>query len=335
MPDLTLAGVAALVGGAWVIGLWYLGLYTHPAVRTWQRLARLRGLSDRRPWGERLGERLPALRRVQEETDIGRLLIVAGSADTATVWLLRTAFRAGITLAAVLLIDELSILGGQPPLVPPGAGLIAVIGVAVLSYVRLRRQASERQQVLTQSIADSLPHLAMMTFHHRVPTSEALLIFARCLREPALHNLLQGRFQPSDVGVPATHPRKQASRGPRESQISWSGSNELALDLTAPGRPGMQRSTALLYEHLGQEYGVTMFSALGAAVRRVTERGLSSQEVYTALARTTFGARLSRARVAAAQTKTLIVIPMGLMIVPVLVLIGAPLVASLSGIFAH
>lgn len=309
MPDLTLAGVAALVGGAWVFGLWYVGLYTHPAVRAWQRLARLRGLSDRRPWGERLGERLPVLRRVQEETDIGRLLIVAGSADTATAWLLRTAFRAGITLAAVLLIDEFSILSGQPPLVPPGAGLIAIAGVSVLSYLRLRRQASERQQVLTESISDSLPHLAMMTFHHRVPTSEALLIFARCLREPALHDLLQRQFQPSD---------------------------EIALDLTAPGRrPAMQRSTALLYEHLGQEYGVTMFSALGAAVKRVTERGLSSQEVYTALARTTFGARLSRARVAAAQTKTLIVIPMGLMIVPVLVLIGAPLVASLSGIFAH
>ncbi len=324
MPDLTLAGVAALVGGAWVFGLWYVGLYTHPAVRAWQRLARLRGLSDRRPWGERLGERLPVLRRVQEETDIGRLLIVAGSADTATAWLLRTAFRAGITLAAVLLIDEFSILSGQPPLVPPGAGLIAIAGVSVLSYLRLRRQASERQQVLTESISDSLPHLAMMTFHHRVPTSEALLIFARCLREPALHDLLQRQFQPSEVGVPA------------KSQISWGGSDEIALDLTAPGRrPAMQRSTALLYEHLGQEYGVTMFSALGAAVKRVTERGLSSQEVYTALARTTFGARLSRARVAAAQTKTLIVIPMGLMIVPVLVLIGAPLVASLSGIFAH
>jgi hypothetical protein len=37
----------------------------------------------------------------------------------------------------------------------------------------------------------------------------------------------------------------------------------------------------------------------------------------------------------ASQAKTLIVIPMGLMIVPILLLIGAPLLAALSGIFAH
>jgi hypothetical protein len=78
-----------------------------------------------------------------------------------------------------------------------------------------------------------------------------------------------------------------------------------------------------------------MFVALGSAVRRVTERGLAGQDVYTGLARTSYGERLAAARVAAAQAKTLIVIPMGLMIVPVLVLIGAPLVASLAGIFAR
>lgn len=78
-----------------------------------------------------------------------------------------------------------------------------------------------------------------------------------------------------------------------------------------------------------------MFTALGSAVRRVTERGLTSQDVYTGLARTTYAERLAEAKVAAAQTKTLIVIPMGLMIVPVLVLIGAPLIISLAGIFAH
>jgi hypothetical protein len=78
-----------------------------------------------------------------------------------------------------------------------------------------------------------------------------------------------------------------------------------------------------------------MFSALGSAVRRVTERGLSSQDVYTGLARATFAQRLAEARVGSAQAKTLIVVPMGLMIIPVLVLIGAPLVASLGGIFAR
>jgi Type II secretion system (T2SS), protein F len=302
LPDLTLPLIAAAAGAAWVLALWYLGLYTHPAVLSWQRLARLRGLADRRPLGDRLGERLPLLRRAQEETDVGRLLAVAGRPESPTGWLLRTAFHAGLTLVAVLLVDELALATGQRPPLPPALGMAAAAGMALLAYARLRRQAGERQRALGRAVADSLPHLAVMTFHHRVPVSEALLIFARCQRDPTLHRLLAGD--------------------------AW---RPLVERLDAPAAP----STALEYERIGQAYGVPMFSALGSAVRRVTERGLASQDVYTGLARTSYGERLATARVAAAQAKTLIVVPMGLMIVPVLVLIGAPLVASLAGIFAR
>jgi hypothetical protein len=302
LPDLTLPLIAVAVGAAWVGCLWYLGLYTHPSVLSWQRLARLRGLADRRPLGDRLGERLPALRRVHEETDVGRLLAIAGRAESPTGWLLRTAFHAGLTLAAVLLADELALLAGQTPPLPPVAGLVAAGAVALLAYARLRGRAAERQRALGRAVADSLPHLAVMTYHHRLPVSEALLLFARCQRDHALHELLVGDAWRSLV---------ERQSGPQAE------------------------STALEYERIGQAYGVPMFSALGAAVRRVTERGLASQDVYTGLARASYGERLSAARVAAAQTKTLIVVPMGLMIVPVLVLIGAPLVASLAGIFAR
>ncbi len=291
---MVLALIAAAAGGVWVLGLWYLGLYTHPAVLNWQRLSRLRGLDDRRPLGDRLGERLPLLRRAQEETDVGRLLAIAGHAESPTGWLLRRAFQAGLALAAVLLVDELGVVMSQPPALPPWLGLAAAACVAVAAYARLHRQASERQRALGRAVADCLPHLAVMTFHHRVPVSEALPIFARCQRDATLRRLLA----------------------------------EQRSDASAP-------STALEYERIGQAYGVPMFVALGAAVRRVSERGLAGQDVYTGLARATYGERLASAKVAAAQAKTLIVIPMGLMIVPVLVLIGAPLVASLAGIFAH
>jgi hypothetical protein len=309
LPDLTLVLIAVLVGSAWVVALWYLGLYTHPAVLSWQRLARLRGLSDQRPLGERLGEGLPLLRRLQEETDIGRLLTIAGRTESPMGWLLRTAFQAGGVLAAALLLDELAILLGQQPALPPGLGLAAAGAVALLAYVRLRRQAAARQRALDRAIADSLPHLAVMTFHHRLPASEALLLFARCQRNPVLHGLL------TDVS-------RRAEEG---GQLGGGGAG--------PGAPAP--GTALTYERIGQAYGVPMFTALGSAVRRVTERGLSSQDVFSGLARATYAERLAEAKVAAAQVKTLIVIPMGLMIVPVLVLIGAPLVASLGGIFAR
>ena len=302
MPDLTRALIAVAVGGAWVLALWYLGLYTHPAVLSWQRLARLRGLADRRPLGDRLGDRLPLLRRVQEETDVGRLLAIAARGESPTGWLLRTAAYAGFALTAVLAVDELAVVSGQRPVLPPAAGLVAAAGIALLEYVRLRARAAERQRALGRAVTDSLPHLAVMTFHHRVPVSEALLIFARCQRDRTLHELLSGD--------------------------SW----RPLVDRHAGGGP---RSTALEYERIGQAYGVPMFSALGSAVRRVTERGLAGQDVYTGLARASYGERLAAARVAAAQAKTLIVVPMGLMIVPVLVLIGAPLVASLAGIFSR
>lgn len=292
MPDVTLAALAALIGTGWVVALWRLGVSRHPAELAWQRLARIRGLADRRPLGERLGGRLPMLRRAQEETDVGRLLAIAGRPESAGGWLLRTAFQAGLALAALLMLDELALLQTRALAFPPALALGAAAAVALLAYARLRRQALARQRALGRALADSLPHLAVMTFHQRVPPSEALLIFARCQRSPVLRRVLT------------------AERGGATS-------------------------TALAYEQIGQAYGVPMFAAVGAAVRRVTERGLSAQEVYTGLARATYAERLARARVAAAQAKTLIVVPMGLMIVPVLLLIGAPLVATLGGIFAR
>src|SRR5215469_8058684 len=302
LPNLALVVAASLCGAVWMLGLWYLGFYSHPAVRSWQRLSRLRGMADARPWGERIGQRLPLIRRAQLETDIGRLLDVAGRDESAAAWLLRVAFQSGLALAAVLVLDELALLEGRTAALPPAAGVLAAACLGALAYLRLRRQATDRQRALSNAVSDSLPHLAVMTFHHRVPVSEALLIFARCQRDPTLYELLSGEAWRPLV-------ERSSNSGPQ--------------------------STALEYERIGQAYGVPMFVALGAAVRRVTERGLASQDVYTGLATASYGERLAAARVAAAQAKTLIVIPMGLMIVPVLVLIGAPLVASLAGIFAR
>jgi len=308
---MTLVVIATLCGAVWMLGLWYLGLYTHPAVRSWRRLSRLRGMADRRPWDERMGHRLPLIRRAQLETDIARLLAVAGRDESGSAWLLRVAAQAGLALAIVLVLDELALLEGKTPALPPGVGLLAGVCLGALAYLRLRRQATDRQRALSSAITDSLPHLAVMTFHHRVPASEALLIFARCHREPVLYELLSS------------------------DKRALQAVSETSRELPPPLRPMQASSTAATYERLGQAYGVPMFAALGAAVHRVTERGLAGRDVYTGLARTTYSERLAEARVMAAQTKTLIVIPMGLMIVPVLVLIGAPLVASLAGIFAR
>ena len=54
MSELTLAGLAAAVGIAWVAALWYLRVTEDPALLSWERLARLRGLSAQAPLGDRL-----------------------------------------------------------------------------------------------------------------------------------------------------------------------------------------------------------------------------------------------------------------------------------------
>jgi hypothetical protein len=300
LPDLTFPILAAGIGALWVAALWYLGAYTPPAVHAWNRLSRLRGLSVGQNWSERLGSRLPLLRRLQAETDISTMLFIAGRQETPTAWFLRTSFIAGIAFVALLLLDEVGQLTQGSLSYPPVVALLFGVLWAVLQYVRLRSQAQRRQRVLNRAISDSLVHLAAMTFHQRLPASEAILIFSRCQSDGELQRVLsrsEARFTPQ---VPSLIPAE---------------------------------GTAAIYSRLGNIYQVPMFHSLAAAMRRVTERGLSSRDVFTQLAKTTYNDVLAEARVQSAQAKTLIVVPMGLMIIPLLVLIGAPLVASMASLF--
>lgn len=297
--------LALIAGAAWILGLRWLGMYADPALLAWRRLARLRGLEDRRGFGERLGARLPLLRRMQSETDVGRLLAIAGRGDTPTAWLLRNLAGAGFVLVAWLGLDELILVTEHQPGPPPALGLLVAGGLAAAGYLHLRNQAQGRQRRLGRALADSLPHLAVMTYHHRLPVSEALLIFARCQRDPSLHRFL--------------------------SEGEW---HRLAGHMVDPQRAAVP-ATAAMYERIGRAYGIPMFVSLGAALQMVNERGLNSQQVLTRLARDTLEDRAAEARVVAAQTKTLIVVPMGLMIIPILVLLGAPILSGLTGLFAR
>ena len=318
MAELLLLPVLALlVGAGWIAGLRWLGAYSDPAVLAWRRLARLRGLDRRRPLGDRLSDRLPLIRRVQAETDVGRLLAIAGRDETPTVWLLRTLTAAGVLLVGWLALDEVILVAAHEPGPPPALGLLVSGGTAALSYVHLRSQAVARQRLLGRALADSLPHLAVMTYHHRLPVSEALLVFARCQQDPSLYRFLsEGSWHRL-----ADH----------EIDPSGAAGSETPGTAATPGPPG----TAAMYERIGRAYEVPMFLALGSALNMVNERGLNGQQVLTRLASDTLNDRAAEARVTAAQTKTLIVVPMGLMIIPILVLIGAPIVGNLATLFAR
>src|SRR5262249_60504934 len=102
-------------------------------------------VAGRRQGGGRVGGRLPLLRRAQEHTAIERLLAIAGRDESAAAWLLRVAFQAGLALATVLMLDEAALLLGQRSALPPAVGLLAAACLALLAYLRLRRQATDRQ----------------------------------------------------------------------------------------------------------------------------------------------------------------------------------------------
>jgi hypothetical protein len=309
LANLALPVLAAAAGLLWVGGLWLLGAYTPPALVSWRRLTRYRGLADQRPLADRLAARMSHVRRLQEEMDLSRLLAIAGSPQGPTAWLLSLLFVSGMACVALLAVDEAMNISMQYLLFPPWLALAAGGAVAVFSYAGLRAKARARQRLLGRAVADSLIHLAVVTHHQRIPLSEALIIFARCQEGGALLGLLKGDGwrRLADVAAP---------------------------DSRGPGRIGL-RTSADTYERIGVAYGVPMFTALAGVLRRVTEKGLSSREAYTQLARSAYADLLAEAHVQASQAKTLIVIPMGLMIVPVLLLIGAPLLAALSGIFTR
>jgi hypothetical protein len=301
LPDLLPPIAAALTGAVWVSGLGWLGAGRHPAVARWRRLASMRGLEGSPALADRLGAGLPIPRRPEVEAHLERLLSVAGEHQTPNGWLLRVAALSASVLAILLLVEEAGLLVLHSAPAPPGLALVGAVAVAGRSYARLRARAEEVRAGLDRAVADALAQVAVTTYHHRLPATEALIVFARCQRDPSLSRLL--------TGDPPAH---------------------LAVDGS-----DMQAGSAPVYERLGAAYGVPTFSALAGALRLVTERGLPSREVFTRLARDTLHQRAVEARVAAARAKTLIVVPMGLMIIPVLVLIGAPLVAQLGALFAR
>jgi len=58
---------------------------------------------------------------------------------------------------------------------------------------------------------------------------------------------------------------------------------------------------------------------------------MSERETYTRVARAVYHNRLAEARFRAARAKTLVTIPVAMMLLPLLILIGAPVFATISG----
>jgi hypothetical protein len=301
-----------LVGALGLSLLWRLGAWTPASVRTFRRLAARDGIRLQTPLAERVLRRTPALQRLQDATDVRRLLLLAGRPAGAASWPLRQVGFA-VVMAAILLGLDAVTLASDGRLAFP-AYLAFVFGLAwwLLGYVRLRNAAQRRRDRLERAVQQSFVELALLTSTRQLPVPAALEdVVAPSQRDQALFELFRGdAWRPLVEGVQA----RTTSAG---------------VTTTTP----TLRSTAEVYTAIGDSYGVPALALRGPNLHRINDKGQSPAEVLTALARTAADDQVAAMLVRTEQARVRQAIPVGLMVLPLLALIGFPLIISLHNLF--
>jgi hypothetical protein len=298
-----IVGVAVVLGAA----LWRAGALTPPPVAAWNRVGRNHGLLDDRPLTERLGERAPLLRRFDDAANIPRLLAIAGRTESATAWLARTIALSLLVTLGGFALDLLGYAtGGELPF-----PLIYSIGLGVIAftvgYLLLRIAAQRRQAAIQAGLSGALTELAILTYNHQMSIDNALDLLARAQADGTLWGLIRDE--------------------------DWRRLVVLDASRLLPFREQPFLSVASLYEKIGQAYGVPMFSLLGSTMRRVDDKGLAPRAVLTNLARAVGADAIAQMQVRSEQSKFRQAVPIGLMILPLMLLIGYPAWVSLSRAF--
>jgi hypothetical protein len=303
LPALIL-GAAALLGFV----LWRAGALTPPPVAAWNRVGRNHGLVDERPLTERLGQRAPFVRRFDEAANIPRLLAIAGRTESATAWILRTV---SLSLLVTVAGFALELLGYATSNVLPFPLIycVALGGIAfAIGYLLLRISAQRRQVALQDGLSGALTELAILTYNHQMSIDNALDLLARAQVDGVLWGLMK--------------------------EEDWRRLVVLDASRLLPFREQPFTSVASLYEKIGQAYGVPMFSLLGSTMRRMDDKGLAPRAVLTNLARAVGANALAEMHVRSEQSKFRQAVPIGLMIVPLMLLLGYPAWVSLSRAFS-
>jgi hypothetical protein len=286
------AAVAILVVGAWASGVLLLDLFQPADARAWQRMTQLRGFETRGTVLQRLARKAPPLTRLQRELDLERLLAQANRDETPAGFLARSGAIALMTFAALLAATAAgrAVEGNWPA--PPWLALVIGVLIVPLSVVDLRRKARDTQARTARILGDTLMAVAVMTDTRGLQLDDAVRIMSRCAWDGALQDLLDhGGF-------------KRLVRGP-------------------------YRSTTEKYRMIGEAYRIREFSNVADSAASANV-GVSERDAYTRLALSVYQERLADARVHAARARILITLPIAGMLIPLLMLIGAPTFHAIS-----
>jgi hypothetical protein len=286
------AAIAALVIGAWASGVMLLDLFAPADARAWQRMTHLRGFETRGSVLQRLARKAPPLTRLQGELDLERLLAQAHSDETPAGFLARTGAIALMTFAVLLAATATgrAIEGRWPA--PPWLAVAIGAFIVPLAVVDLRRKVRDTQARTARILGDSLMAVAVMTDTRGLQLDDALRIMSRCARDGALQDLLDhGGF-------------KRLVRGP-------------------------YRSTTEKYRMIGDAYRLREFTNVADSAASANV-GVTERDAYTRLALSVYRERLADAKVHAARARILITLPIAGMLIPLLMLIGAPTFHAIS-----
>jgi hypothetical protein len=275
----------------WALGLARLGFLTGADVRAWRRLATLRGYGRPQTRLERAAGRSPALRRLQEELDLRRLLAIADRSETDTAFLVRTVSLALLTVAVTLAVDAGTRLGSGDFVVSPWIAFVLALAVVLLRFSGLRAAARRRRDNADRTLGDMMMLVAIMTDGRGLQVEDAVRILARCARSSDLRSLVEGGWR-----------------------------------RLIPSRPG---STADLYRAIGSEYRLVQFTMVSDALS-TTNVGVAERDTYTRVAKAVYQQRLTEARMHAARARILVTLPVAGMLIPLLLLLGAPTFQSIS-----
>jgi Flp pilus assembly protein TadB len=296
-------------GGMGLLVLWRAGAWAPLSVQRFRRLARRNGIVLQGPVSERLVARAPLLKNLQGATDIQSLLGIAGRRETPTAWALGVLGIALVATVALLVLDLVSwAINGRLSFPPAVCFLFGLLWLA-LGYIRLRNAALRRQQALGTALDHSFTELAMLTYTRQIPIEAAL---EDVIAPSQLAGHLRGLF----------------------ADESW----RRLVRFESVGLPEFERqllaSHTAIYEGIASSFGVPAFHVLATNMRRVNDKGQTPSEVLTNLAALVAENELGDMMVRSEQARARQALPVGLLVIPLLVLIGFPLIAGLARVFS-
>ncbi len=196
-------------------------------------------------------------------------------------------------MAAFLALLAVGLVASGAWPAPPALAILVGALVFALQITWLRSSARTRQEQSDRALGDMMMLVAIMTDGRGLQVEDAIRILSRCTDHRALQSIVDGRGW------------QRLVRPPHQNTIE-------------------------LYRLIAAEYGIPLFTAVADAAANANV-GMSERETYTRVAASVYQHRLAEARFRAARAKTLVTIPVAMMLLPLLLLIGAPIFATISG----